>query len=413
LIARWSRPLSALAVAAFVGACSLVVAPGDQPRCRPGADCGPGRVCSDHVDGVLRCVPVCTSSEGCERDYPARPLCAPDGRCAQCVESSQCDVGYHCTAYACQLGCNGDSSRCRPGEQCVDNQCMESTTCGKPEDCLNPDFPICLDGTCVACVGSTDCPDLGTYCRDTFCVPGCDSPERCPEGQSCVENVCVEPRPEVCNGLDDDLDTETDEDFDRDGDRYSSCIYVDDPPDCDDNAAQAFPGAAEVCDQYDNDCDGQFNEPPTCPTDYACNAVEGECVRATCASDSDCDDPGTQFCHTDGVCYPRVVAFGATCVRDSQCASPYFCIETNAVGYPGRNCTVPCCNRDDCREAGSFCADNGSGLKVCSPGSAATPSTAASGPVARRASRGSSSTSACRNAAATTTAARDASCSTR
>jgi hypothetical protein len=81
---------------------------------------------------------------------------------------------------------------------------------------------------------------------------------------------------EYCNGEDDDCDGTTDEDdaldadtwyIDSDGDGYgdsatstASCDqpsgYEDDSDDCDDADGDINPGATEVCDGDDNDCDG-------------------------------------------------------------------------------------------------------------------------------------------------------------
>ena len=36
--------------------------------------------------------------------------------------------------------------------------------------------------------------------------------------------------------------------------------YTSDNSDCDDNDAASYPGAAEICDGKDNNCDGQIDE---------------------------------------------------------------------------------------------------------------------------------------------------------
>ncbi len=83
---------------------------------------------------------------------------------------------------------------------------------------------------------------------------------------------------EVCDELDNDCDGEIDEGFDvltwykdGDGDGYGtgfttieSCAdqpgYSLEAGDCDDRDPRAYPGAEEVCDGVDNDCDGSVDE---------------------------------------------------------------------------------------------------------------------------------------------------------
>ena len=88
--------------------------------------------------------------------------------------------------------------------------------------------------------------------------PACEAPE----GYVADAGDCDDDEPavhpgadEVCNGLDDDCEPATDldgTDVDGDGDGVLLC-----EDDCDDGDPEAFPGAAEVCDDdVDQDCDG-------------------------------------------------------------------------------------------------------------------------------------------------------------
>jgi uncharacterized repeat protein (TIGR03803 family) len=91
-------------------------------------------------------------------------------------------------------------------------------------------------------------------------------------------NASVHPgAAEVCNGLDDNCDGQIDEGVkttfyaDADGDGYGNSSsatqacsapagYVADNTDCDDAKASVHPGATEVCNGIDDNCDGQIDE---------------------------------------------------------------------------------------------------------------------------------------------------------
>ena len=126
---------------------------------------------------------------------------------------------------------------------------------------------------------------------------------------------------EVCNEVDDDCDTYVDDNpsdglrfyADTDGDGYGdpaapavACAlpegYVENAADCDDADALSHPGAHEVCDLEDNDCDGTVDDNATDPRTYyrdadgdgygveadtaaACGAPAGYAER-----DGDCND---------------------------------------------------------------------------------------------------------------------------
>ena len=99
------------------------------------------------------------------------------------------------------------------------------------------------------------------------------------EGQDCDDaDAQVNPDAvEVCNEADDDCDGEVDQGLlatfyrDRDGDGFgaddepvqaceAASGYVAEGGDCDDFALAVHPGATEVCDEVDQDCDGDVDE---------------------------------------------------------------------------------------------------------------------------------------------------------
>jgi hypothetical protein len=114
---------------------------------------------------------------------------------------------------------------------------------------------------------------------------------------------------EVCDEVDNDCDGETDEGLaverfpDSDGDGFgdatrpqSSCDpgpeLLEDSSDCDDNAPAVFPGADEVCDGVDNDCDAEVDEGLD-QTWYA--DADGDGFGDPSAPLTTCEDPGPGY----------------------------------------------------------------------------------------------------------------------
>ena len=126
---------------------------------------------------------------------------------------------------------------------------------------------------------------------------------------------------EVCNGEDDDCDGDVDEGAldvltwyaDLDGDGYGdpaiteeACdapqAFVDNPDDCDDGDPAQYPGAVELCNGEDDDCDGDVDEDAVDDqTWYIDNDGDGfgdaAVIEVSCdqppsfvANDDDCDD---------------------------------------------------------------------------------------------------------------------------
>jgi len=122
---------------------------------------------------------------------------------------------------------------------------------------------------------------------------------------------------ELCNDIDDDCDSDIDEDVgftfyaDADGDGYGDpdsvtvaceapADHVDDASDCEDGDPEVHPGATEVCDEVDNDCNEVVDEGVTTTfyidldndgwggfsaTTEACSEPEGYAAEL-----GDCDD---------------------------------------------------------------------------------------------------------------------------
>jgi hypothetical protein len=177
---------------------------------------------------------------------------------------------------------------------------------------------------------------------------------------------------------------------DRDGDDHGQALLISSPAwacdgagvapvadDCDDDQGAAYPGAAELCDRVDNDCDGLADDadadvrgqrpwsddgdrdgyaPPDAATTVACfggagqASVGGDCddgddqvfpgatERAVDGVDQDCD--GAELCYTDadhddaGV-LPWLLAADATCDGPGVAWAQGDCDDADAaLGYP-------------------------------------------------------------------------------
>jgi hypothetical protein len=178
--------------------------------------------------------------------------------------------------------------------------------------------------------------DIDGYGDPTSARVECEMPEGyvtnnddCDDGTDAV-NPSI---PEVCNGVDDDCDGATDDadaslsgastyyiDYDGDGygsDRYTelACAaspgWVDNLDDCDDTSALSAPGAVEICDGDDNDCDLSIDE--------------GAVDATTWYPDTDLDGHGASAGGTQSCSAPAA----------AWSASHDDCDDTNAGAAPG------------------------------------------------------------------------------
>jgi hypothetical protein len=157
--------------------------------------------------------------------------------------------------------------------------------------------------------------DNASDCDDADATSFPDAPERCDD----IDNDCD-------GVVDEDLTYDWYGDADADGfgalDAYEETCnpgpgLVADATDCDDSRADVFPGADEICDDADNDCDSEVDEDPidapiwytdadldgfggAPSTTVACDAPEG-----TVGDNTDCDDADAAI-HPDAqeVCDP-------------------------------------------------------------------------------------------------------------
>ncbi|MCP4808208.1 MAG: hypothetical protein GY884_22920 [Proteobacteria bacterium] len=197
---------------------------------------------------------------------------------------------------------------------------------------------------------------------------------------------------EVCNGVDDDCDVDVDEEAldattwyaDSDSDDYGdpntsedACDqpagFVADDTDCDDTRFETNPFADELCNTFDDDCDGDVDEDSAldAPTWYTDSDTDGygdaTSSTVTCdqptgmvSDDTDCDD-------TDGDTYPDADEYcdghDDDCDGDVDEASAVdasiWLIDSDADGYGDASTTQTACDQPSGYvSAGGDCDDS-------------------------------------------------------
>jgi len=247
----------------------------------------------------------------------------------------------------------------------------------------------CTDPNDYNCDQSTGYADL-----DNDGVAAC---EDCNDDDSTINSAATE----VCNTVDDDCDGLVDEAgadggsswyLDADGAGYGratpvvvACVappsHVANDSDCDDLAPATYPGAAEVCDEVDNNCDAQVDEGAAAPSTWyadadgdgfgnaASSTIACAAPFGTVADATDCDD-------LDAASFPggSEVCDGA----DNNCDSVIdegvlgtFYADSDSDGYgdpgsPIASCFLPSGaspNDQDCDDGQS--AVHPGGIEVC------------------------------------------------
>lgn len=298
-----------------------------------------------------------------------------------------------CTAFGCSwlvdphegeprcAAAQGDPERCPQGTQCIDGRC--EPICG---------IEYCGDRIDNDCDGQMDEHEASML---EVCGDGIDNDcDGEPDEPNDEPDVCGDQIDNNCNG-------QKDEGSDNDEDRFAWCGNTRetgalDTIDCDDFNAARYPGALEVCDGLDNNCDGQTDEQNQQPGPALCNAPE-ECIDRHCAVPGcgganaavtcgrgqrcdvqtrscvpaqACDD---MSCGVDEICDSqtrrcrRRFPNGTGCESDDDCRSNT-CFDAAALrlGNGMRICGEACCDDSQC-PSGERCFASGTGARSCVP----------------------------------------------
>ena len=244
--------------------------------------------------------------------------------------------------------------------------------------------PTITHGTCEACETHADC-EAGSYCVSLTvggktCLPGCnpDIPS-CPRDFNCVLGVASGVDSTVCTPVgtgccvDDDHDT------------YGQGIGCE-GTDCNDMDENINPGAAEICDGADNNCDGATDEPPTDCASGRCadrgdgtyEAVESaSCESAMCVSGTltdcmlfSCEDGGSNGNHCATSCDPGTGDDDLYCIATAHCDLGACTTDEPNGGTcdEDTDCTSGHCDSGYCCGSGDCCvtaSECGSSTIVC------------------------------------------------
>jgi hypothetical protein len=310
---------------------ALALAQGCSERVREGAPCLFNDDCADPLICAGNfCRAQCRTNRDCPTGWicnnagvPAKQVCLPPSAIVLCAADEHCPPQASCTAAKqCRWRCSRDPD-CAARRSSL--TCESTNLCSEPllvvelqipsadasvVDATAPDVTIpdatapdvtTSDVTAVdsgpRCTRDFQCDDQ-VYCNGAErCDPadpsadarGCAAPTgpRCMMGQRCDERLTR------CQTM-----CEVTPDADGDGFNAAACGG----PDCDDARASVHPGAPELCNGIDDDCDRMVDEEGAalCSIAFATAAcMGGACSVATCSPGyGDCDGVGANGCET-------------------------------------------------------------------------------------------------------------------
>ena len=201
-------------------------------------------------------------------------------------------------------------------------------------------------GFASALVAIVSCEAIVSDTIPQFTCSG-GSAKACPANQYCKGSGCSAcESSDVCDHFDNDCNGVIDDGplSDADGDGFSVCGVLDakgatSSVDCNDNDPNIFPGSGtrpkpdEVCDSVDNDCDGIVDnaESLTLCPAGLTCAPSGKCVNTDCRK-TPCVDPDKCDALSLACIKPASKAIGDVCATDGECQAGLLCANLTQLG---------------------------------------------------------------------------------
>ncbi len=251
-----------------------------------------------------------------DEDFVVEPTTCGVGRCADAIGERVCQAGEvvdTCDPVASAVAemCNGIDDDC-DGDEDEDFPLVGQGCDGDDSDTCEAGVYVCAadgqgvvcdedpsttnvercDGVDNDCDGDIDegCDDDGDgYCDDALVCLANVTLDVCPRGCGDCNDTDENFNPgeeDFCDGVDNDCSGAADEGCDDDGDGFcdselgcdatiSAGVCPEGCGDCADDDGSIFPGATELCDNIDNDCDVSVDE--DYPLGAECSAGQSEC----------------------------------------------------------------------------------------------------------------------------------------
>ncbi|MEE9525609.1 MAG: MopE-related protein [Candidatus Woesearchaeota archaeon] len=236
--------------------------------------------------------------------------CGSNGCALGTYYSFNCNNPGTCSSYCSNTTNITDSDNDGYDIQC-DSDCNDSDASinpGATEICngLDENCNAFIDeGLPIACTNNVQCGNNNCI-SGTYYIYTCNNPGTCPSYCSNTTSIT-----------------------DNDGDNYDTeCDN-----DCNDADNTTYPGATEVCDGQDNDCDNLIDEGLTCPP---CAAGTTLCTDGSCSSNCSSTDGADQGCigSANGTCDPGEGCACADCngIQDG-CVDESLCVYDKSLCY--------------------------------------------------------------------------------